>query len=170
MPEVDVAERVSLLDVLIVEHRHRTSTAESRLASIQTTLNAMVTGVVALAALLAPRLPYRDFGTADWVFVAVSGVAAFSILITWVDALGGPLKSVFQSYKEAVGKATAAYEKACSSLAPIEVRAALLARLRAEETLALRGLRPREESLKLAAWLAAIGLVPLMFLAADLAS
>jgi hypothetical protein len=167
--EVNAAERAGLLDVLIVEHRHRATIAEGRLASIQTTINAMVTGVVAVAALLAPHLPYRDFDTADWMFIAVSGVAASGILLTWVDALGGPMKRIFRSDKETVAEATVAYEGIWSSLAPIEVRTALLGRLRAEEALTLRELRPREESLRMAAWLAGIGLVPLLLLAADLA-
>lgn len=170
MSEVDAAERTSLLDVLIVEHRHRASAAEGRLASVQTTINAMVTGAVALAALLGPHLPYQDFDTADWLFIAVSGVAASGILFTWVDALVGPLKRVFQSDRETVLAATVAYEKTWSSSAPIEVRTALLSRLRAEEALALHELRPREESLRMAAWLAGIGLAPLILLAANLAS
>jgi hypothetical protein len=162
-PEADVtAERAALLDVLIVEHRQRAKDCRERLTTIYTTLGAMTTGLLALTAIVAARLDYNHISIAATILFGISAVGVFGVVIWWVDAVGGPVKSVFKPYREAVAETTRVYDSARGSLDPIETRQALLERLLAEEKLAERRLRPAEENLSNAPYLAAWALLFLM--------
>lgn len=161
-------ERCALLDVLIVEHRERARTAESRMSSIQTTVGAVATGVIAAGAFIAPRLPYGRFATAEKVLLVVSAFAAIGVVVVWVDSLGGPTKGALKSLREATEEAERTYNKARPSLHSLTVRVAVLERLRAEEELARRALKPREESLQMACWLAVAAIAALTIVGSGL--
>jgi hypothetical protein len=161
----DSKTRATVLDVLIAEHRERTKATEQRLTSIHTLLGTVATGVVALLALIVPRLPYDRFHTAATVLLGVAGVAALGVIVVWVDAVGGPLRRVFRPYREAVEKATEDYDDARPLLDPIIVRTTLLDRLITEEALALRALEPQQNAVKQATILTSTVLIALQFLA-----
>jgi hypothetical protein len=150
VPERAGSERIALIDVLIAEHRDRAKALRDQRAAIQTTIAAVGSGLVALGAILLPRLPYRKFNFVDDSLLALIAVAVVVLLTAWVDALGGPDRRRLLPYHEAVNEAAAAYNDMRPSLDPIEVRTALLNRLTAEEALAERELLPRLTSLRIA--------------------
>jgi hypothetical protein len=145
-----VRSQTALLDVLITEHRDRKKALEDRNAAVQTTIGAMASGLVALFALLAPRLPFDQLHGTDKQTFGIGCLAAAGVIVTWIDAIAGPLRSSFKSYQRAVAAAAERFEEAQPSLDPVAVRAAIIERLIAEENLVRNQLKPRETSLRLA--------------------
>jgi hypothetical protein len=145
------SEPTALLDVLIVEHRERTKALQDRKASALTTIAGITTGVVALAAILVPRLPYGKLDTADNVLLVIGGLATVFVVVCFVDAVGGPVKSVMKPSRKAADEASQVYNTVQPSMDPVGVRTAVLDRWRADEALARRELIPREECVRGAA-------------------
>jgi hypothetical protein len=161
---------LGLLDVLIVEHRDRSKALRDRYGEIQTRLGTMVTAVVALAAFLAPRLPYDRFTQENKIEVGVASVGALVVLVAWIDTLGGPARGALKPFQTRVEGARSQYEDAREQLDdPLKVRKALLERLVSEEAMALKRLQMAEGHLRFAAFALTLVVMAMSFLAIDLA-
>jgi hypothetical protein len=142
-----------------VEHRDRKNTIEDRKTSVATTIGAMTTALVALAAVIALRLPYDRLVLVDEIALGVAAVAVVSVATEWLNALYGSLGFVLATQRTAVEDAAEVYESVLQSLSPIEVRAAMLERLLAEEALANRELDQRQGALRQATLWAVVALL-----------
>jgi hypothetical protein len=103
-------------------------------------------------------LHYGKLNALNSVLLVVGGVLAYGVVALWVDAITGPRRHLLSAYHSTAKQAADTYDELASSFDPVRVRVAILDRLRSEEALARRELGPREESLRMSAWLATFSL------------